>query len=102
MFDTILLRAAAREGAVVHEGATVEELVWDGRAVAGAGVRWRNGPRATRNARVVVGADGLHSAAARPLGLVRTSPPRRIALTTHAPAAAGRGRGGARRGGVRA
>src|SRR2546430_14786075 len=42
-FDTILLRAAAREGAVVREGATVEDLVWDRGAVAGgvAGV----GPR---------------------------------------------------------
>src|SRR3989449_8587474 len=89
MFDTILLRAAAREGAVVHEGATVEELVWDGRAVAGVVVRWRNGQRATCNARVVVGADGLHSVVARRLGLVRTSPPRRIAFTTHVTDVAG-------------
>src|SRR5438128_10698537 len=36
-FDTILLRAAARAGAVVREGVTIEDLVWDrgGRAVAG-------------------------------------------------------------------
>jgi len=82
-FDTILLRAAAREGAVVREGATVEDLVWDRGAVAGVVVRSGNVERVTCNARVVVGADGLHSVVARRLGLVRTSPPRRVAFTAH-------------------
>jgi len=82
-FDTILLRAAAREGAVVREGATVEDLVWDRGAVAGVVVRSGNVERVTCNARVVVGADGLHSVVARRLGLLRTSPPRRVAFTAH-------------------
>src|SRR2546430_6114285 len=76
-FDTILLRAAAREGAVVREGATVEDLVWDRGAVAGVVVRSGNVERVTCNARVVVGADGLHSVVARPLQAPPPSPPRR-------------------------
>jgi len=82
-FDTILLRAAERAGAVVREGVTVEDLVWDGAAVAGVVTRSGNGQRATGNARVVVGADGLRSVVARRLGLVRSSAPRRIAFAAH-------------------
>ncbi len=89
IFDTILLRAAVREGAAVHEGTTVEDLVWDGRAVAGVAARSGNGKRKTWNARVVIGADGLRSVVARRLGLIRTSPPRRIAFTTHVANVAG-------------
>src|SRR2546430_16935422 len=37
IFDMMLLRAAAREGADVREGTTVEDLVWDRGAVAGGG-----------------------------------------------------------------
>ena len=83
IFDMMLLRAAAREGADVREGTTVEDLVWDRGAVAGVVVRSSNVGRVTCNARVVVGADGLHSVVARRLGLVRTSPPRRVAFTAH-------------------
>jgi len=89
IFDTILLRAAVREGAAVHEGTTVEDLVWDGRAVAGVAARSGNGKRKTWNARVVIGADGLRSVVARRLGLIRTAPPRRIAFTTHVANVAG-------------
>src|SRR5256885_9468328 len=39
IFDLTLLRAAAREGADVREGTTVEDLVWDRGAVAGGVVR---------------------------------------------------------------
>src|SRR5205814_323573 len=83
IFDMMLLRAAAREGADVREGTTVEDLVWDRGAVAGVVVRSSNVGRVTCNARVVVGADGLHSVVARRLGLLRTSPPRRVAFTAH-------------------
>src|SRR3989454_9780272 len=38
-FDTILLRAAARAGAVVRESTRVQDLLWDGRAVAGVVAR---------------------------------------------------------------
>src|SRR5256712_12615635 len=76
-FDTMLLTAARRAGAHVCEATTVENLVWGKGAVAGVVARSSNGQRATHNARIVVGADGLRSVVARRLGLVRSSPPRR-------------------------
>src|SRR5205823_14790001 len=88
-FDTILLSAARRAGAHVCEATTVENLVWEKGAVAGVVAHSWNGQRVTCNARVVVGADGLHSVVARRLGLVRTSPPRRIAFTAHVTDVAG-------------
>jgi len=80
-FDTILLAAAGRAGAVVREGVAVENLVLDHGTVAG--VVGRSGNRETYRSRVVVGADGLRSVVARRLGLVRSSPPRRVAFTAH-------------------
>ena len=88
-FDTILLAAAARAGAQVSDSTTVEDLVWDRGAVAGVVMRSRNGQRVTCNARVVVGADGLRSVVARRLGLIRSSPPRRVAFTAHVADVAG-------------
>jgi geranylgeranyl reductase family protein len=93
-FDAILRRAAERAGATVREGTAVEDLVWDGAAVAGVVARSGNGQRATCNARVVVGADGLRSVVARRLGLVRTSPPRRVAFSAHVADVAGVDGGG--------
>ncbi len=88
-FDTILVRAAERAGVVVCEGTTVEDLVWDRGAVAGVVARSSDGRRATCNARIVVGADGLRSVVARRLGLMRRSPPHRIAFTAHVADVAG-------------
>ena len=88
-FDTILLRAAARAGAVVREGTRVQDLLWDGRAVAGVVARAADGKRETWRARVVVGADGLRSVVARRLGLLRASAPRRVAFTAHVAHVAG-------------
>jgi len=88
-FDTILLCAAERAGAVVREGVTVQDVVLEGRAVAGVVGRSGNGKRETARARVVVGADGLRSVVARRLGLARTSLPRRIAFTAHVADVAG-------------
>jgi len=88
-FDTILLCAAERAGAVVREGVTVQDVVFEGRAVAGVVGRSGNGERETAKARVVVGADGLRSVVARRLGLARTSLPRRIAFTAHVADVAG-------------
>jgi flavin-dependent dehydrogenase len=82
-FDTLLLAAAARAGAVVRERLTVEDLVWDRGAVAGFVTRSPAGHRTTHRTRVVVGADGLRSVVARRLGLVRHSPPQRIAFAAH-------------------
>ena len=89
MFDTMLLTAARRAGAHVCEATTVENLVWGKGAVAGVVARSSNGQRATHNARIVVGADGLRSVVARRLGLVRSSPPRRVAFAAHVTDVAG-------------
>ena len=88
-FDTILLTAARRAGAHVCEATTVENLVWEKGAVAGVVARSRNGQRVTCNARIVVGADGLRSVVARRLGLIRSSPPRRVAFAAHVADVAG-------------
>jgi len=74
---------------VVREGVTVQDVVFEGRAVAGVVGRSGNGERETAKARVVVGADGLRSVVARRLGLARTSLPRRIAFTAHVADVAG-------------
>src|SRR5437016_6929791 len=96
-FDTILVAAAARAGAQVRQATTVENLLWEGGAVAGVTARSCNpkglpdgrGQRVTCNARIVVGADGLRSVVARRLGLVRSSSPRRVAFTAHVADVAG-------------
>jgi menaquinone-9 beta-reductase len=88
-FDTILVAAAARAGAVVREGVTVDDLIWDGRAVAGVVARAADGTHEAYRARVTIGADGLRSVVARRLGLVRTAPPRRVAFTAHVADVAG-------------
>jgi flavin-dependent dehydrogenase len=88
-FDTILVAAAERAGAVVREGLTVENLVLDRGAVSGIVARAGNGTRETWPARVVVGADGLRSVVARRLDLVRSSPPRRVAFAAHVADVAG-------------
>jgi flavin-dependent dehydrogenase len=82
--------AAARAGADVRDGVRVEELVYEAGAVAGVVARDDRGRRVYR-ARVVVGADGLHSVVARRLGPVRTWGPRRVALTAHVAGVAGVG-----------
>jgi geranylgeranyl reductase family protein len=83
-FDAILRDAAEAAGAEVRERVKVEELVYDGGAVAGVIARNAgNGKRETYRARVVVGADGLRSVVARRLGRVRGSAPHRIAFTAH-------------------
>jgi 2-polyprenyl-6-methoxyphenol hydroxylase-like FAD-dependent oxidoreductase len=65
LLDTILVEAAAKAGAEVREGFTVDEiLLEDGRVT---GIRGRNGSgtSVTERATVVVGADGANSKVAR-------------------------------------
>ncbi|HYL21688.1 MAG TPA: NAD(P)/FAD-dependent oxidoreductase [Gemmatimonadales bacterium] len=88
-FDSILVAAAARAGAVVQERVMVDDLVWEGGAVAGVIARFTTGTREVCRARVTIGADGLRSVVARRLGLVRTAPPRRVAFTAHVADVAG-------------
>ena len=65
-FDTILCDAAEARGAEVREHVKVEELVYEGGAVAGVVARESGtGKRESIRARVVVGADGLRSVVAR-------------------------------------
>jgi flavin-dependent dehydrogenase len=82
-FDMILRDAAHRAGAVVWEGATVEDVASDDGAISGVRVRTAGGRRETVAARVVIAADGLHSIVARRLRLARRSAPHRIAFTAH-------------------
>jgi 2-polyprenyl-6-methoxyphenol hydroxylase-like FAD-dependent oxidoreductase len=65
VLDKLLLDAAAEAGAEVREGFTVDEIVFDeGRSI---GIRGHDhaGTMVTERARMLVGADGLHSTVAR-------------------------------------
>jgi flavin-dependent dehydrogenase len=61
VLDKILVDAAVGAGAELREKFIVEDLVFDGDRVAG--IRGRGG--AVERARIVIGADGLHSRVAR-------------------------------------
>jgi len=61
ILDTILVDAAAEAGAEVREGFGVDELLFDGDRVAGIRGRAPGGGDVMERARLVVGADGLHS-----------------------------------------
>ena len=83
-FDMILRAAAEAHGAQVREGVKVEEVLYDGGAVAGVVARnLATGGREAVRARVVIGADGLRSIVARRLGKVIRTAPYRIAFTAH-------------------
>ena len=88
-FDMILRNAAEHAGAVVWEGAAVEDLVSEQGTVSGVRIRTAGGEREVVEARVVIAADGLHSLVARRLGLARRTAPRRIAFTAHVADVAG-------------
>jgi 2-polyprenyl-6-methoxyphenol hydroxylase-like FAD-dependent oxidoreductase len=81
--DERLLDAAVAAGAtLVH--ARVEDLLYEGRRVAGVAARGDDGGSAKLRARFVVGADGSGSLVARKLDLVRASRgARRFALGGH-------------------
>jgi flavin-dependent dehydrogenase len=63
--DTILVQAAVRAGAELREGFAVQNLLWDGDRVIGIEGRTAAGTVVTDEARIVIGADGLHSIVAR-------------------------------------
>jgi 2-polyprenyl-6-methoxyphenol hydroxylase-like FAD-dependent oxidoreductase len=65
VLDGVLLNAAAASGAEVREAFTVERLVFDGDTVVGIRGRQRNGVSVEERARIVIGADGVHSLVAR-------------------------------------
>jgi 2-polyprenyl-6-methoxyphenol hydroxylase-like FAD-dependent oxidoreductase len=65
VLDRLLLDGAAEAGVVVRQDFVVDELMFEGDAVVGIGGRSQNGVRASERARMVVGADGVHSFVAR-------------------------------------
>jgi len=62
--DKILVDAAVEAGAELRQGASVRELVWEGDRVVGVRGHTSGEPFEER-ARIVIGADGLHSTVAR-------------------------------------
>jgi flavin-dependent dehydrogenase len=65
VLDQILVEAAAAAGAEVRERFSVQELLTDGERVTGIRGHTVGGMTVTEHARIVIGADGLHSVVAR-------------------------------------
>jgi flavin-dependent dehydrogenase len=65
VLDKILVDNARAAGADVREGVSVQELTFDGDRVTGVKARSRDGATFTEEARVVIGADGMHSFVAK-------------------------------------
>lgn len=82
VLDHRLTVAARNAGVELLERTAVEELLYDGGAVAGAVLRGPDGRCAIR-ARLTIGADGLRSVVARRLGPRRHLPPTRVAFVAH-------------------
>jgi len=89
LLDARLVQAARAAGAEVREATTVDELLYEDGAVAGAVVRERRGDRRIVRAQVVVGADGLRSVVARRIGRRRYGRPSRLAFVAHVAGVAG-------------
>ena len=68
ILDKILLDAANGAGVEVREHFSVEEVVTEGDRVTGVRGKSQGGGLVHENARIVVGADGMHSAIARMVG----------------------------------
>jgi flavin-dependent dehydrogenase len=64
VLDKLLVDAAVAAGAELREGFTVQDLLFDGDRVSGVVGRGRGGPEERVAARMVVGADGVHSVVA--------------------------------------
>jgi len=65
VLDKLLVDAAAEAGAEVREGFVVDEVMIEDGRVTGIRGRGKGGAAVTERARVVIGADGLHSIVAR-------------------------------------
>ena len=68
VLDKLLLDAASEAGAEIHEGFVVDEILKDGSAVTGIRGHDKEGGDVSVKARVVIGADGLHSTVAQAVG----------------------------------
>ncbi|GIV82053.1 MAG: FAD-dependent oxidoreductase [Anaerolineae bacterium] len=65
VLDKLLVDAAVEAGAELREHFSVQSLVWDGDRVSGITGRSATGTPVTEHARIVIGADGIHSLVAR-------------------------------------
>ena len=65
VLDPILAQAAVAAGAELREGCQVDDLIFEEGRVAGVRYRGADGAEFTERARLVVGADGMHSIVAR-------------------------------------
>ena len=65
VLDKILVDAAVEAGAELREGFLVQEVLMEEGRVIGLRGRTRGGATITEKARIIVGADGLHSTVAR-------------------------------------
>jgi flavin-dependent dehydrogenase len=65
VLDTILADAAVEAGAELRTGFSVSDILMDGDRVTGIRGRDRDGRTVTEQARMVIGADGMHSIVAR-------------------------------------
>jgi 2-polyprenyl-6-methoxyphenol hydroxylase-like FAD-dependent oxidoreductase len=65
VLDKLLVDAAVAAGAELREGFTVGSLLWDGDRVAGIRGHGRTSVSIDERARVVIGADGVHSMVAK-------------------------------------
>lgn len=62
VLDDLLVRAAIDAGAELREGFAVDEILFDGEQVSGVhGHDRASGAQASESARIVIGADGMHS-----------------------------------------
>jgi 2-polyprenyl-6-methoxyphenol hydroxylase-like FAD-dependent oxidoreductase len=65
VLDKLLVDAAMDAGAELRERFSVQDLVWDGDRAGGITGRSAGGTTVTERARIVIGADGVHSPVAR-------------------------------------
>ena len=65
MLDAILVEAAVSSGAELRTDFSVNELLSEGGRVCGIRGRQKNGSPVSERARIVIGADGMHSTVAR-------------------------------------
>jgi flavin-dependent dehydrogenase len=91
ILDHELVVAARAAGAQVLEQTRIEELLYDGGAVAGGVVRVKSGPRLSIRARLTIGADGLRSVVARRIGRRTHGRPGRVAFVAHVAGVQGMG-----------
>jgi flavin-dependent dehydrogenase len=77
VLDALLVEAATESGAELRERFSVDALEWDDGRVVGIRGRSAGGAPVSERARIVVGADGMHSTVARMVGAAtyREGPP---------------------------